>query len=40
MREEMMTMKAAFEGKLKAAKDEAEALSKRHLMEINKMKYA
>jgi hypothetical protein len=37
MREEMLTMKAAFETKLRAAKDEAEATSKRHQMEISRL---
>jgi chromosome segregation ATPase len=38
MRSEMMTMKTAFESKLKAAREEADALSKKHLAEIARMK--
>ena len=34
MREEMLTMKSAFESKLKAARDAADATSKRHQQEI------
>jgi hypothetical protein len=37
MKEEMMTMKMAFEAKLKAAKDEADALSKKHQQEIQRI---
>ncbi len=37
LQEEMMTMKAAFETKLRLAKEEAELTSKRHLQEIQRM---
>jgi chromosome segregation ATPase len=37
MQEEMMTMKAAFEAKLRAARDEVDSLSKKHQQEINKL---
>jgi hypothetical protein len=35
MRDEMMSMKLAFEMKLKSAKDESEMNSKRHAREIH-----
>jgi predicted nucleic acid-binding Zn-ribbon protein len=38
MREEMMAMKAAFEAKLRAAKEETNALSRKHFEDIKKMK--
>lgn len=38
MRDELMTMKSAFEAKLKAARDEADELSRKHLVEINRLK--
>ncbi|CAE7765225.1 unnamed protein product, partial [Symbiodinium microadriaticum] len=37
MREEMMAMKVAFESKLRIARDEAEAASRRHQLEIKKV---
>jgi chromosome segregation ATPase len=37
MKEEMMTMKAAFETKLRLAREEADATSKRHQQEIVRM---
>jgi polyribonucleotide nucleotidyltransferase len=37
MQEEMLTMKIAFEAKLKAAKDESDALSKKHQQEIARL---
>lgn len=37
MKEEMMTMKAAFETKLRLAREEADSLSKRHQQEIIRM---
>jgi chromosome segregation ATPase len=37
MQEEMFTMKMAFEAKLKAARDESEALSKKHQQEIQRL---
>jgi DNA repair exonuclease SbcCD ATPase subunit len=37
MKEEMMTMKAAFETKLRMAREEADATSKRHQQEITRM---
>ena len=40
MQEEMMTMKSAFEGKLKKAKVESDETTRRHQMEINRMKDA
>jgi len=40
MREEMMTMKGAFEAKLKAAKEEVDALSKRNQSEALRMQNA
>ena len=36
MREEMMAMKVAFESKLKIAREEADAASRRHQLEIKK----
>lgn len=39
MRDEMMTMKTAFEAKLKVAKDEAENATKKHLQEIQRMQF-
>ena len=37
MRDEMMTMKSAFEAKLRAAREESEATARRHLTEIQHM---
>jgi hypothetical protein len=37
MKEEMMTMKAAFESKLRLAREEADATSKKHQQEIVRM---
>ena len=37
MQEEMMTMKAAFESKLRLAKEEADANSRKHQQEILRM---
>ena len=37
MRDEMMTMKAAFEGKLRSKTDEASNMTKRHQMEIQRI---
>ena len=37
MREEMMTMKSAFEMKLKNAKEDAENISRRHRQEIQRL---
>lgn len=37
MREEMLAMKAAFETKLRVAREEAEATTKRHQQEILRM---
>lgn len=37
MKEEMMVMKSAFEAKLKSAKEDAEALARRHQQEIVRM---
>jgi hypothetical protein len=37
MQEEMMTMKTAFEAKLRLAKEEAEASSRKHQQEILRM---
>lgn len=37
MQEEMMTMKSAFEARLRQARDEADKMSKRHQQEINRM---
>eukprot|EP01039_Chlorochromonas_danica_P008612 gene8612-9491_t len=37
MQEEMMTMKIAFEAKLKAARDETELLAKKHQQEIGRL---
>jgi len=37
MREEMMAMKGAFEGKLRLAREEAEKLSQRHREEMLRM---
>lgn len=37
MQEEMMTMKSAFENKLKQAREEADRMSKRHQQEILRM---
>lgn len=40
MQEEMMTMKTAFEAKLRLAKEEAEASSRKHQQEILRMSAA
>ena len=40
MQEEMMTMKNAFEAKLRLAKEEAEASSRKHQQEILRMSAA
>ena len=40
MKEEMMTMKAAFESKLRLAREEADATSKKHQQEIIRMNAA
>lgn len=37
MREEMMTMKGAFEAKLRVAREEADATSRRHQQEIQRL---
>jgi hypothetical protein len=37
MQEEMMTMKTAFEAKLRLAREDAEAVTRRHTMEIQRM---
>ena len=37
MRDEMMTMKGAFEAKLRSNKEDAEAISKRHAQEIQRI---
>jgi hypothetical protein len=39
MREELTVMKTAFEAKLKAARDEAEELSWKHMQAIRRMNY-
>lgn len=38
MRSEFMTMKSAFEAKLRAAREESDALSKKHMTEIARMR--